>query len=71
MEIVTENAVTLAWLGDALMNTYVREHLLSQGWRRVDDLQKKAPGISPRRLRAACSENLKKMVSLQRMKRLY
>lgn len=42
MEIVTKNAVTLAWLGDALMNTYVREHLLSQGWRRVDDLQKKS-----------------------------
>lgn len=31
MEIVTENAVTLAWLGDALMNTYIREHLLKKG----------------------------------------
>ena len=42
MEIVTENAVTLAWLGDALMNTYIREHLLKKGYTRVDDLQKKS-----------------------------
>lgn len=42
MEIVTENAVTLAWLGDAIMNTYIREHLLKKGYTRVDDLQKKS-----------------------------
>lgn len=31
MEIVTENATSLAWIGDAVMSLAVREHLLSLG----------------------------------------
>lgn len=42
MEIVTENAVALAWMGDALMSCHIREHLLKKGYRRPDDLQKKS-----------------------------
>ena len=35
MEIVTENATSLAWIGDAVMSLAVREHLLSLGFRRL------------------------------------
>lgn len=42
MEIVMENPVTLAWLGDALYNTKVRQHILARGTRKADLLQKQA-----------------------------
>lgn len=42
MEIVMENPVTLAWLGDALYNTRVRQHILARGTRKADLLQKQA-----------------------------
>ena len=35
MEIVTENATSLAWIGDAVMSLAVREHLLSLGFRKA------------------------------------
>ena len=41
MEIVTENATSLAWIGDAVMSLAVREHLLSLGFRKAHILQKK------------------------------
>lgn len=41
MEIVTENATSLAWIGDAVMSLAVREHLLSLGYRKAHVLQKK------------------------------
>lgn len=42
MEIVMENPVTLAWMGDALYSVKVRDHILSKGVRKADLLQKKA-----------------------------
>lgn len=42
MEIVMENPVTLAWMGDALYSTKVRKHILDAGVRKADQLQKKA-----------------------------
>ena len=41
MEIVTENATSLAWIGDAVMSLAVREHLLSLGYRKAHVLQNK------------------------------
>lgn len=41
MEIVTENATSLAWIGDAIMSLAVREHLLNLGFRKANVLQKK------------------------------
>ena len=41
MEIVTENATSLAWIGDAVMSLAVREHLLSLSFRKAHILQKK------------------------------
>ncbi|UNT95907.1 Mini-ribonuclease 3 [Allobaculum mucilyticum] len=42
MEIVMENPVTLAWLGDAIYNLKVRETILASGKCRPDVLQKTA-----------------------------
>ncbi|UQS82405.1 Mini-ribonuclease 3 [Bombilactobacillus folatiphilus] len=36
------NGVTLAYLGDAVWEAYVREHLLNQGLTKVNRLQKRA-----------------------------
>lgn len=41
MEIVMENPVTLAWMGDALYSVKVRKHILDGGTRKADLLQKK------------------------------
>lgn len=40
MEIVTENATSLAWMGDALYNVRVRDHLLKKGYQSPNKLQK-------------------------------
>lgn len=45
MEIVTQNATSLAWMGDALMTLAVREHLLEKGYQKADLLQKKSAKI--------------------------
>lgn len=45
MDIVTENATSLAWIGDAIMTLKVREHLLQKGYRKADVLQKKSARI--------------------------
>ena len=42
MEIVTHNATSLAWMGDALMTLRVRKHLLDKGYQKADILQKKS-----------------------------
>ena len=42
MEIVTHNATSLAWMGDALMTLRVRKHLLDKGYQKADSLQKKS-----------------------------
>lgn len=45
MEIVTHNATSLAWMGDALMTLKVREALLKKGYQKADVLQKKSARI--------------------------
>ncbi|MCF0106820.1 MAG: hypothetical protein HUJ53_08670 [Holdemanella sp.] len=45
MEIVTENATSLAWLGDAIMTFEIRKHILEKGYRKADVLQKKSARI--------------------------
>ena len=40
MEIVMENPVTLAWMGDALYSVKARKHILDRGTRKADLLQK-------------------------------
>lgn len=45
MEIVTENATSLAWIGDALMTFMVRERILKKGYRKADLLQRKSAKI--------------------------
>ena len=42
MEIVTQNATSLAWIGDAIMSVVVREHLLDLGFQNANKLQKKS-----------------------------
>ena len=42
MEIVTQNATSLAWVGDAIMSLRVREHLLELGFQNANKLQKKS-----------------------------
>lgn len=42
MEIVTENPVTLAWMGDAIYSLKVRKTLFDLGLRKADVLQKRA-----------------------------
>lgn len=41
MEIVTQNATSLAWIGDAYMSLCVRKHLLDKGFQNANTLQKK------------------------------
>lgn len=45
MEIVTQNATSLAWLGDAIMTFVIREHILKQGFQKAHILQKKSAKI--------------------------
>lgn len=45
MEIVTHNATSLAWIGDAVMTLWIREYLLEKGYRKPDILQKKSARI--------------------------
>ena len=45
MEIVTENATSLAWIGDAIMSLAVREDLLKKGYQKPNTLQKKRSRI--------------------------
>ena len=42
MDLFTINIITLAYLGDAIYEVYVREHLISTGVTMVDELQKEA-----------------------------
>lgn len=42
MDLFTINIITLAYLGDAIYEVYVREHLISIGVEMVDELQKEA-----------------------------
>ncbi len=42
MEVVTHNATSLAWIGDAYMTLEVRKFLLEKGFRKADVLQKKS-----------------------------
>jgi len=60
MEIVTENATSLAWIGDALMTLRVRESLLNKGYRKPDILQKKSAGICSAKAQAVILDTLMK-----------
>jgi len=42
MDINTINVITLAYIGDAIYETYIREKLVEQGIAKVEDLQKVA-----------------------------
>ncbi len=42
MDLFTINIITLAYLGDAIYEVYVREYLISTGVAMVDELQKEA-----------------------------
>lgn len=53
MEIVTENATSLAWIGDALFSLGIREHLLAKGFQKADVLQKKSAKICSAKGQAA------------------
>ena len=46
MEIVTQNATSLAWIGDGYMTLEIRKHLLSLGYTKADILQKKPAKIN-------------------------
>ncbi|MDY3035080.1 MAG: ribonuclease III domain-containing protein [Absicoccus sp.] len=40
MEIVHQNAISLAWMGDAIMTMYVRQHILEKGIQNPQKLQR-------------------------------
>lgn len=61
MEIVTENATSLAWIGDALMSLMVRDHLLDAGFQKADILQKKSARICSAKGQAAILQQLEEM----------
>lgn len=42
MNLDNINVITLAYLGDAVYELYIREKLINEGMVKVDDLQKKA-----------------------------
>lgn len=42
MDVNTINIITLAYLGDAIYEIYIREKLIKQGIAKVEDLQKEA-----------------------------
>ncbi len=58
MEIVTHNATSLAWIGDAVMSLSVREHLLKKGYRKPDVLQKMSARICSAKGQASILQQL-------------
>ncbi|MBP3870027.1 MAG: hypothetical protein J6E46_03525 [Faecalicoccus sp.] len=60
MEIVTHNATSLAWMGDALMTLRVREALLEKGYQKPGILQKKSAKICSARAQAYILDTMKK-----------
>ncbi len=42
MDVRDINIITLAYLGDAIYEVYIREHLIKSGYAKVDDLQREA-----------------------------
>lgn len=42
MDVNLINIITLAYLGDAIYEVYIREHLIKNGVAKVEDLQKEA-----------------------------
>ena len=42
MEIININSLTLAYIGDAIYEVYIREYLIKSGVAKVNDLQNKA-----------------------------
>ena len=76
MEIVTENATSLAWIGDAVMSLAVREHLLSLGYRKAHVLQKKNAVICSAKgqsvmLNTMMDENIDSLIHLKNFDNLY
>ncbi len=60
MEIVTHNATSLAWMGDAIMTLVIREHLLSLGYSKANVLQKKSAKINSAKGQSYILEQLEK-----------
>ena len=58
MEIVTENATSLAWIGDAIMSLAVREDLLKKGYQKPNTLQKKSSRICSAKGQASILEKM-------------
>ena len=61
MEIVVQNATSLAWIGDAIYSLKVREHLLEKGYQKADVLQKKSSKICSAKGQAKILEKLNEM----------
>lgn len=61
MEIVTENATSLAWMGDALHGLKVREHLLRKGITSPGRLQKLSAEFCSARGQASVLEKMEAM----------
>jgi len=53
MDAKALNGTTLAYIGDALMTLWVREHLMEQGWQKPKVLQKKSEGWVSARAQSA------------------
>lgn len=50
MEIVTQNATTLAWIGDGLMSLRVRLYLVEKGYQNAHKLQEKVRNCVARKV---------------------
>lgn len=61
MEIVTENATSLAWIGDAVHSMRVREYLVRKGIQSPGRLQKLAAGFCSARGQAAVLKQMEEM----------
>ncbi|WP_125708511.1 Mini-ribonuclease 3 [Lacticaseibacillus porcinae] len=54
------NGIALAYLGDAVYEVYVREHLLSRGFVRPNQLQRAATNFVSAKAQAACIDGMEK-----------
>lgn len=58
MEIVTENATTLAWIGDGVMSLHVRLHLVKKGFQNAHKLQQKSTKFCSAKGQSTILQNL-------------
>ena len=58
MDINTINIITLAYLGDAIYEVYIREKLIKAGYAKVEELNKQAPKYVSAKGQASILNNL-------------